>query len=93
MKTPTPAFIRCKCPGALGIIRLEDGAQINAGGFITDAIYNCRRCWTCGARFRYSEIRGKLSTSHECNAKCLASKGPNCECSCAGKNHGKGWAA
>ncbi len=28
---------------------------------------------------------------HECNAKCLASKGPACECKCGGKNHGSGY--
>lgn len=26
---------------------------------------------------------------HECNAKCLASTGPACECMCGGKNHGR----
>lgn len=25
---------------------------------------------------------------HECNAKCLASTGPSCECKCKGANHG-----
>lgn len=27
---------------------------------------------------------------HECNAKCLASTGPGCECKCRGVNHGAG---
>lgn len=27
---------------------------------------------------------------HECNAKCLGSTGPACECKCGGKNHGAG---
>lgn len=27
---------------------------------------------------------------HECNAKCLASTGPACECKCKGANHGGG---
>lgn len=27
---------------------------------------------------------------HECNAKCLASTGPACECKCGGANHGRG---
>ena len=34
-------------------------------------------------------IRGRV-TAHECNAKCLNSKGHICECSCGGKNHGAG---
>jgi hypothetical protein len=28
-------------------------------------------------------------TRHECNAKCLASTGPACECKCKGANHGR----
>lgn len=27
---------------------------------------------------------------HECGPKCVAAKGHLCECSCGGKNHGKG---
>jgi hypothetical protein len=30
---------------------------------------------------------------HECNAKCLASTGPACECKCKGANHGRSTAA
>lgn len=30
---------------------------------------------------------------HECNAKCLASTGPACECRCRGANHGSSAAA
>lgn len=30
---------------------------------------------------------------HECNAKCLASTGPSCECKCKGANHGSSAAA
>ena len=25
---------------------------------------------------------------HKCGARCMNSTGPNCECSCGGKNHG-----
>jgi|SRR5580765_9075517 len=28
---------------------------------------------------------------HKCGSKCLNAKGPNCECACGGKNHGKGY--
>ena len=30
---------------------------------------------------------------HECGARCMGAKGFLCECSCGGKNHGKGYAA
>lgn len=29
-------------------------------------------------------------TKHECDARCMNAKGHNCECSCFGKNHGRG---
>lgn len=31
---------------------------------------------------------GRKHSKHECNAKCLASTGPNCDCKCKGANHG-----
>lgn len=51
-------------------------------------------CPHCGYKPRgYHGIRaveGKLSTKHECGPKCLSARGPKCECSCAGANHGAG---
>lgn len=49
----------------------------------------------CGKTVRVSAKRvlGKLKLSQACGAKCLASKGPNCECACGGHNHGMGWSA
>lgn len=32
-------------------------------------------------------LHGRVSTE-PCGAKCLSATGPNCECSCGGKNHG-----
>lgn len=28
---------------------------------------------------------------HACDGRCLSAKGGNCECSCGGKNHGRGY--
>lgn len=36
----------------------------------------------------YSVVKGVLSEKHRCGVKCMASKGPDCECSCGGQNHG-----
>jgi hypothetical protein len=48
----------------------------------------------CGRAIKvWAPLKAKLSTKHECNAKCLASKGPSCECSCGGKNHGASYLA
>jgi hypothetical protein len=32
----------------------------------------------------------KTSKLHKCNSLCLDARGPNCECKCGGKNHGRG---
>lgn len=42
----------------------------------------------CGRAMRWERLKATFSAVHECNAKCLSSKGPSCECSCGGKNHG-----
>lgn len=39
---------------------------------------------------KIATIRGKVS-AHKCAAKCTHAKGGDCECSCGGANHGKGW--
>lgn len=49
-----------------------------------------RTLYTCCGRMKGVEVRGK-HTERACGAKCQASKGPTCECSCGGKNHGKAY--
>lgn len=51
------------------------------------------RCWTCGRKLKIDELHATYSPEHECDGRCLAAKGPNCECSCHGANHGRGLAA
>jgi hypothetical protein len=49
-------------------------------------------CWTCRRPLKAEPMRGVFSEKHKCNAKCMASTGPACECSCGGKNHGGSYA-
>lgn len=39
-------------------------------------------------RITMSPVIGKTVPTKECNSKCIASIGHNCECACGGKNHG-----
>jgi hypothetical protein len=48
------------------------------------------KCSCGGYITSWKGLKAKFSAKHECSAKCLASTGPNCECSCRGKNHGAG---
>ncbi len=50
-------------------------------------------CRTCGEPRVAKLVRGTFSATHVCSAKCQASTGTVCECSCAGKNHGGAYAA
>lgn len=43
----------------------------------------------CGHKVALKRVQGVV-TDHVCNAKCMSSTGPVCECSCGGKNHGAG---
>lgn len=46
----------------------------------------------CGRNRELRAVRGILSEKHQCGARCMASKGPSCECSCGGQNHGASYA-
>lgn len=50
-------------------------------------------CPRCAAPMMVQAVAGTVSPEHVCGARCLASTGPTCECSCGGKNHGKSHAA
>jgi len=50
-------------------------------------------CPGCRAAVSLTAVMGAMSEEHVCGARCLASTGPNCECSCGGENHGKSHAA
>lgn len=43
----------------------------------------------CGRRGVLRDVVGKYKPEHVCNAKCMTSSGPSCECSCGGANHGR----
>lgn len=48
-----------------------------------------RVCAECGSdRLVETYIRGKVS-EQVCGDKCLTARGPACECSCGGHNHGR----
>ena len=45
---------------------------------------------SCGNQYpMIDRIKGR-TTEHVCDSRCTHAKGPNCDCSCGGKNHGSG---
>ena len=73
--------------------------KLNTVGEVLGAMVRSARyywaipCRTCGKECAARAVRGTYNPEHKCNAKCLASHGPTCDCSCGGKNHGASWAA
>lgn len=45
-------------------------------------------CAGCNNQRLAAPVIGKYNPGKECNAKCQAATGRQCECSCGGKNHG-----
>lgn len=44
-------------------------------------------CHKCGATMAFDAVAGTV-TEKPCGSRCMASKGPTCECACGGRNHG-----
>ena len=62
-------------------------------GFAGEAFEGGRRdviyC-ECGAWLRdWKPVKGRYSDKHECDARCTHATRPQCDCSCAGANHGR----
>ena len=47
-------------------------------------------CPSCSKPMAGSMVHG-TKTDHICNEICLEAKGPKCDCSCGGANHGKSY--
>jgi hypothetical protein len=69
---------------------MSAGPAYNGAVFYSEMGNVCLLCRGCNRPRNARSVRGKFSAKHECNAKCLASTGFQCECSCGGKNHGAG---
>lgn len=67
--------------------RAEDGRTFELGNG------TLRYACSCGAAREASSVRGIFNPGKKCSSKCQAATGHDCECSCAGKNHGAAFAA
>lgn len=48
-------------------------------------------CPGCEKPVAVVAVSGKHNPDHPCDARCTSAKGPSCECSCGGANHGADW--
>lgn len=99
MHTPKPAryISRKDCPCGAGrtsaLLETPYPARSPGPVFYSASGSICVACRGCGKPRLAERVIGKRSERHECDARCMASKGPNCECSCGGLNHGASYAA
>ena len=48
-------------------------------------------CQKHAKRLVWQKVNGKFSRAHVCDVRCMTATGPDCECSCGGANHGRGF--
>lgn len=75
------------------VLRVAVSDTVTPEGYATYRIrgFLLMACVECGKGVYGQTIQGKVSDKMPCGAKCLASKGPVCECTCAGENHGSNY--
>ena len=86
---PSPrAIINCRhCKAVTGTIDLTGEAAERAYilGLVRDV-----RCPRCNAWVDADAVRGSYNPAKRCGGACLHAKRGDCECACAGLNHGSG---
>ena len=63
------------------------GVLVYSNGFV-EALHDCQ-----GGRPRTKYLKGvraRTNRAVRCNSKCTGATGHQCECSCGGRNHGRG---
>lgn len=45
-------------------------------------------CAGCASHFVAVPVVGRFVAEKKCDGRCMGATGPNCDCSCGGKNHG-----
>ena len=71
-------------PDTLPVDRSAPARAGRLGGVFTD-------CPDCGASTLLEPVEGKHRADVPCDARCTGARGPRCECSCGGANHGRDW--
>lgn len=59
-----------------------------AGVALTDGGCDPVPCPTCRTRCEITPVRA-VHSDHPCDARCMGAVGPDCSCSCGGRNHGR----
>jgi hypothetical protein len=71
-------------PSSIWIQACGGGRPVEYGGDIEMGI-----CRGCGKMMESGVLKGFFKPDHKCDARCMSSRGPLCECACGGANHGR----
>lgn len=90
---------RCKCGSVQSrlieqtVTRTFRSDHIGAVGRSVKRVGEVEVVCACGRRLSWVDVKGSYRADKKCDGRCLCSKGPVCECSCGGLNHGAGYGA
>lgn len=82
--------VRFETPHDRSMGRVDFGTRTAFGKPLGIVSYNYDRAivdCVCGSPMYVSPVRGRKNKT-KCGATCQSATGPNCDCSCAGANHG-----
>lgn len=85
---------KCKAPARFDVSVTEYGSAFvvvngeRLNPFDRDNRRECRSCGYVGALAALKSVRGTYRPEVACTARCTTATRPDCECSCAGRNHG-----
>lgn len=75
-----------RCPKCKAVVKIEETAEQTVSGWWIEHTRR-RACPACGGHGILKMVMGTVS-DRKCNATCQNAKGPSCDCSCGGENHG-----
>lgn len=80
----TRYFGKCRIAGC----KTRIVAQINTNDYVREIARHQCTSHPGELMVTWSPLKGTVNPAKECNGRCMASKGPSCDCACGGENHG-----
>lgn len=77
-------FGKCRAAGC----KTRIVANINTNNYSREIAQHLCPTHPSTLAIAWSPLKGTVNRDKECNGRCMASKGPSCDCACGGDNHG-----
>jgi hypothetical protein len=87
---PVTAMVKTTGSGYVNAERLTPPPGVRPyPGRTEGTVHFTMTCLSCGTKSAPVAVKGTHNPSKECNDVCQGATGPNCDCRCAGANHGR----